>query len=169
MSSRKILSLSSTYDAYIFPDLPLQERPVIGITTTESSELIYGEDGNVIDEKTLYTEHLIFDETWEPEEPSIYLTVKDDRKYYSIHSAYTLEELESTFDPEIDEKPLFDLQIHPLEFFDSSFTDDVLDNNLFVLNKYNQDTNYLNYLGIPGPTDPDKYLENNSQVGIATT
>lgn len=169
MATRKILSFSSTYDGYIFPSIPLKERPVVGVTTTESSELIFDKDGNIIDEKIIYTDHLIYDETWEPEEPSIYLIVKDGRKYYSIHSSYTLEELESTFNPELNEKPLFNLELHSTESFDSSFTDEILDTNDFVLNKYKQDTNYLNYLSIPSPTDPDKYLENNSQVGIAST
>lgn len=169
MSTRKILSFSSTYDAYIFPDLPLQERPIIGVTTATSSEFIFDQDGNVVDEKIIYTEHNVLDESWQPEEPSIYLTTKDNKKYYSIHNWYTLTKLKSTFDPELNEESLFDLQLHSLESLDSNFTDEILDNNVFVLNKYKEDSDYLTYLGIPNPTDPNKYLEDNTQVGIAST
>lgn len=157
MATRKILSFSATYDAYIFPDLPLQERPIIGVTTAYSSQFVFDESGNIIGEETLATEHDVFDENWTPEEPSIFLLTRDDRKYFSIDARYTLTKLKTTFNPELNEEPLFNLKLHTLSSLDSSFTDEILDTNLFVLNKYKEGNNYVNYLGIPQPTDPNKY------------
>ena len=99
MTNRKIVSFSSTYDGYNFPDLPLQERPIIGVTTTQSSQLIFSDSGDLIDEKIILTNHNVFDESWNPEESSIYLIKKDGKKYYSIHHSYTLTKLKSTYSP----------------------------------------------------------------------
>lgn len=169
MTTRKVLSISSTYDGYNFPDLPLQQRPVIGVTTVFSSQFIYNEDGQVIGEQEIATEHDVFDESWQPEEPSIFLCVEGESKYFSIHPDYTITQLKSTIDPE--EESLFNLQLHTKSSLGSDLTDKILETNLFVLNKYKEDTTYLNYLGIPEPSDPSIYFNNESDenIGIATT
>lgn len=169
MTNRKIVSFSSTYDGYNFPDLPLQERPIIGVTTAQSSQLIFSDSGDLIDEKIILTNHNVFDESWNPEESSIYLITIGDKKYYSIHPWYTLTKLKSTFNPELNEEPLFNLELHSSSSLDSNFTDEILNTNILVLNKYKEDNNYLNYLGMLNPTDPDKYLILDTQVGIAST
>jgi hypothetical protein len=169
MTTRKILSLSATYDGYIFPDLPIQERPKIGVTTVTSSQLFFDENGNLVDEKIIETEHDVFDENWKPEDPSIYLITKEGKKYYSIDSRYTLTKLKSTFNPNLDEEFLFNLELHSTSSLDSGFTDEILDHNLLILNKYKEDNDYLNYLGLPNPTDSDKYLLGDTTVGIAST
>jgi len=169
MTNRKIVSFSSTYDGYNFPDLPLQKRPIIGVTTAQSSQLIFSDSGDLIDEKIILTNHNVFDESWNPEESSIYLIKKDGKKYYSTHHSYTLTKLKSTFNSKLNEESLFNLQFHSLESLDSNFTDEILNTNTFILNKYREDFNYLNYLSIPNPTDSDKYLILDTQVGIAST
>ena len=169
MTTRKILSLSSTYDAYNFPDLPLKERPIIGITTSFSTQFIYNEDGQIIGEREIATEHNVLDEFWQPEESSIFLCVEGESKYFSIDPSYTITKLKSTIT--LEQESLFNLQLHSKSSLSSTLTDKILETNIFVLNKYKEDTTYLDHLGIPEPSDPSIYFDNESDenIGIATT
>jgi hypothetical protein len=162
--TRKILSMSSTYDAFNFPDLDIpQSPPIVGIKTTYSTSYVYDEEGNIIDEVTSEGQHVIFDETWKPEEKSLFLMTVDDRSYYSIHQDYTMEILKTSFVKEddenpqfefVDEEPLFDLRFHSTGEISDDFVVNLLETNLEVRTKYREDDTYLDYLGLPRPNQP---------------
>lgn len=158
--TRQILSMSSTYDAYNVPNIGLsRERPIVGIETTYVSAFDYDKDGNLLGETIIEGERIIFDEDWVQEEEFIYLTVIDDRKYFSIHEDYTMEILEKEFKdfyddpdtPDIDESLFFQLKLETEDVINSEFTIKVLENNSQILNKYREDETYLEYLGLQYP------------------
>jgi len=163
--TRKILSMSSSYDAYNIPDIGIpHEASVIGIRTDYVSCLAYDEENNLIGEELQETHIEVYDENWVREEEFIYLITIDDRKYFSIHQDYTIEILEKEFKdfyddpdtPDIDESLFFQLKIESNDSLseiiqDGDFVVRILENNSEIRNKYREEPSYLDYLGLYQP------------------
>ena len=84
---------------------------------------------------------------WEKEKMPILLGIVDQKTYYSVVQETSIEMLlDGITNKNIDEED-YDIKIE--SDLDSEFTSKILQMNVEHQNKYNEDKEYLNYLGLP--------------------
>lgn len=167
---RKIVSLSSTYNAFNFPQLDsIQlEPPIIGVTTVYSEILTFDDEGNETGTETISTEIPIRDKDgFVPEQPAIFLyrDLETDRDYYSVHQDYTEEILaqgyyvpgedaEDRYEGDLEllssttEQELFALRFEDRDALGPEFTEKVLLADQNTRAKYLEDNDYAYNIGL---------------------